>query len=315
MDSIHDISYQARSVSCPSIRFKFRYFCKYFYLLFRVMVQPHRPRLGESLPVFESTYLLNTGVRAQWKAFFGSLIKPCFPQSSSFSNNHQLQFSTHISASAFFILRYCRLLGINYSYLLYEGSELEFGTGLEVVEGQRYPIIFQYLGAERAGERSAVVRFQTLLLTEDSKVVLSQVDRFYVSEVEFSKAQAHAAPSINYRQLQREAKGAGIVADGLHIPRGWAARFGWLSGDFNVRHIIPRLAFLKRSSAYVQGLGTLNLAINVLYRCEATRLERISISFLRPMYEEQSLRVTQRDGQFFLYGQNKLIAAGKFLGE
>lgn len=294
MESANFSAYGTQKFTSPSITNKLRYFARYFPLLGRAAFQQHSPVLDVDLPVLEADFSVSSVTQAEWCSFYRA--KPNTP------------FSYHISASAIAILRYCKLLGVKYSKLMFYGSRLEY---FEPFNGaDTFVLYFRYLGAQRFGKRGAILKFESTLQREAGVKVLTQVDSFYVADA--YKTELENAPVVaqGARTLTKKVVKAKKVTFQQQLVWGWALRFGWVSGDLNLQHILPSVKWLNEKPAYVQGLGLLNALINQMQQAAPAPLSIVEVLFHRPVYEQAKLTLKREGSSIYLLANGKLVVSG-----
>lgn len=294
MDYVNTPSSESIKRSFPSIDSRGVYFLRYLYLLARGLLRRHSPELNVHLPSIEMNYPLSSNTIDRWGAFY--------------SSKQPQNFSHHVSVSAFAILEYCQLLGVNYGRMLYAGCDVETMGGATLKAKGSYTIKFFYLGAEACSANSANITFLTSVETADGEVVLRQTDRFYVADVAASKQRLVSANKVcfrPYRQCKYNHQSE------YKLGWGWALRFGWAFGDLNLTHILPRLPIVKRQPAYVQGLSILNLIINSCEQNTGAQIHKISIHFLRPVQEQKTLVILSDDTRVCIQVNGRLHVAGE----
>ena len=289
------------------IRYQTIYFMIYLYRLLMGIIRKHQPNLDQDLSELRTLEIISADYQNKWRHFFSG---------KKSKSGKKLPLSFYIPISSQAIVEYVKRLNIGYKNLMFASSRLVFHREIHTQQEKvAFDFNYRYLGSESISKQASISKYSTLV-SHHGVGIIEQTDYFYVGNSE-AKKKLHDPTIDTIKRMSRTKRRLDKETDQIgkfYIAQDLGVKFGLLSGDLNIAHIFDYTAkLLGQKKAYIQGLCTMNIIIQLLGDSLPSRLKDMQVFYAKPVYCGQWVYLLANEKSFELIDEKgRVLAFGSY---
>lgn len=275
------------------------YMARYYATAIRNVLRRHRIIADARFPRYEDRFTLSQATRERWHRLFDAK-----------DAGLGAPFTYHTASATMALMKIVADVGVNFRHLMHLHTEMTFGAGGGLEADCTYRAQYQLRDIVRLRSDRVALVTSTLVEREAGGHSYAQKDYFVIKGLApeymaalkkargYGKENCAALISLTKRK-PRLADGPGIASCPIAIGPEMGRAYGRVSGDMNLVHTTAVAAkMFGYARPFVQGLCTANAVLKALTEHCSVALQRFTVSFCRPVYLDQVVRLRLAEGVY-----------------